>query len=241
MISVCIATYNGERFIYPQIKSILSQLGPHDEVIISDDHSEDNTVDIVRKFEDSRVRIIFNDKSCRGYTKNFENALRHSQGEFIFLSDQDDIWREDKVAITMKALQRCDFTVSDANVVDENLQTIQESHFLYSGVKQGFVENFLRTRYIGACMAFHKKVLNVALPFPSNNQLCAHDYWITLVAECYFKVELIQLPLIYYRRHHSNVSTGGLEESKSTLIHKIVKRIYCALFLASRYMKVEKR
>lgn len=241
MISVCIATYNGESYIFPQLKSILSQLGPHDEVIVSDDHSQDNTVEIVRKFEDSRVRIIFNDKSSRGYTQNFENALRHAQGDFIFLSDQDDIWREDKVATTMHALQRCDFTVSDAKVVDENLSTIIESHFLYSQVKKGFVENFLKTRYIGACMAFRKNVLHAALPFPSNHHLCAHDYWIAVVAECYFDVELIREPLVVYRRHQSNASTGGLTKSKFSILHRIVKRIYCALSLASRCMKVEKR
>lgn len=240
MISVCIATYNGEKFIYDQLKSILTQLGPQDEVIISDDHSTDTTIDIVRKFEDPRVIVIYNDKARRGYTRNFENALRHARGEFIFLSDQDDVWHKDKVSITMNALEKCDFTVSDAEVVNENMATLHESHFHHANVKQGFIENFLKTRYIGACMAFRRNVLTAALPFPSDNQRCAHDYWIAILSECYFDVALIQKPLVYYRRHQSNASTGGLAKSQNSLWHRITKRIYCAALLATRWTRVEK-
>lgn len=239
MISVCIATFNGEKYIISQIHSILSQLESTDELIISDDHSSDDTVHLIRQINDSRIRIYFNDEASRGYTRNFENALKHAKGEYIFLSDQDDIWFDDKVELTLKALNQSDFTVSDAMVVDENLKVLIPSHFDQVSVKRGFVTNFLKTRYIGACMAFRRKVLDAALPFPKNNQFCAHDYWIAIVAECYFNVSLIRQPLIYYRRHQTNASSGGLARSNFSLLHRFYKRLYCATFLILHFQKAK--
>lgn len=234
------ATYNGEKYINAQFESILSQLGPGDEVIVSDDNSSDKTIENIRKLQDPRIRIFMNEVTNRGYTRNFENALRHSKGDYIFLCDQDDVWHENKVTVTMAALQLCDFSVSDARVVDENLSPIIVSHFMHSGVQKGFAENFLKTRYIGACMAFRRKVLDVALPFPANSQLCAHDYWIAIVAECYFNVQLIQEPLVDYRRHQSNASSGGLTKSQFSPLHRLIKRIYCALLLIYIYPRTRK-
>ena len=96
MISVCIATYNGGKTIHTQLASILSQLGENDEVVISDDHSTDNTLDIIRAFNSPIVRIV--EGPVKGSPiPNFENALQHSKGDIIFLADQDDKWVENKV------------------------------------------------------------------------------------------------------------------------------------------------
>lgn len=226
MISVCLATYNGEKYILEQLYSILSQLGDHDEVILSDDRSSDDTVERIRQIGDPRIKIYENAINRRGYTRNFENALVHASGDYVFLCDQDDVWHEDKVAKTIEVLQRCDFTVSDANVVDENRNVIYPSHFARFNTKSGFLENLVRTRYIGACMAFRRNVLLKALPFPKNEVHCAHDYWLAIVAECFFTVELIREPLIDYRRHGANASSGGLAKSKSSVSARIMKRIY---------------
>ncbi|MEK5777350.1 glycosyltransferase, partial [Acinetobacter nosocomialis] len=101
MISVCLATYNGEKYIVEQLTSILSQLSPTDEVIISDDHSTDETLLLIKSLNDPRIKIITNELG-KGYTKNFENAINHSSGDYIFLSDQDDVWVENKVELMMK-------------------------------------------------------------------------------------------------------------------------------------------
>ena len=86
MISVCVATYNGEKYIKEQLLSILSQIGLNDEVVVSDDHSNDSTIDIVKSLNDKRVKIIYNEGN-RGYTSNFENALKHAKGDYVFISD----------------------------------------------------------------------------------------------------------------------------------------------------------
>ena len=113
MISVCIATYNGERYIGEQIKSILNQLNSSDEIIVSDDGSKDKTIDVVKSFDDKRIRII--DGPRKGSPiSNFENALKAAKGEYIFTADQDDVWTDDKVRTCMRYLQSYDCVVSDA-------------------------------------------------------------------------------------------------------------------------------
>lgn len=226
------ATYNGENYIKEQLDSILAQLDENDEVIVSDDHSTDKTLDIVKDFKDSRIKIYSNELG-KGYSKNFENSIIHSSGDIIFLSDQDDVWMHNKVELMLKQLNSADLVISDAIVTDENLNTTIESHFRRHETKTGFIENWLKTRYIGACMAFHRRILEKVLPFPTNQKLCAHDYWIANVGEFFYKVKLEKIPLMKYRRHGSNASTGG-EKSENSLIHKLKVRCYTFVKLLSR-------
>lgn len=230
MNSVCMATYNGGRYIEEQIRSILPQLSQNDEIVVSDDHSMDDTVDILKKINDDRIKIYSNPGE-RGYAGNFENALHHAKGDIIFLSDQDDVWMDGKVDAVAEQLVIHDFIVTDAEIVDGDMNMLYPSHFQYTSVKKGFLRNFWKTRYIGACMAFKRRVLEKALPFPKNHALCAHDYWLAIVAELYFDVSLIEKTFLKYRRHSGNASSGGLVKSNASIRRKFVKRIYCGLHL----------
>lgn len=232
MISICIATYNGERYIEEQLYSILSQISEMDEIIISDDFSTDKTVDIIKSVNDSRIRIFMN-KKAKGYTTNFENALEKAQGDIVFLSDQDDVWVSDKVKKTLMALKNNDFVVSDALVVNNDLDIISKSNFKLQNVKHGFFNNFIRCRYLGACYAFNKKVLIKSLPFPPKSNLIPHDYWLCMIAISNYKVGIIKEGLIMYRRHDLNVSNGG-NESSNTFYKKISIRIYLLVSLLKR-------
>lgn len=237
MISVCIATYNGEKYIKKQLESILSQLETSDEVVVSDDNSTDNTLKIIQSFDDKRIKIYTN-KGLRGYSSNFENALAKANGEYILLSDQDDVWLPDKVDTIIKDLLKYDFVVTDAIVVNDNLETLIPSHFNHAHTKRGLLNNFLKTRYIGACMGFKKKILEKALPFPKNKKLCPHDYWLTLIAETYFSVYMEKTPCILYRRHSGTVTNGGVGRSTCSITNKIVRRLYCIYWLI-RQMQIE--
>jgi len=234
-ISVCMASYNGEKFIRDQIKSILDQISENDELIISDDVSKDNTVAIIHSIDDPRIKCVIN-QGEHGYTRNFENALNYATGEIIFLSDQDDIWCDHKVFLMTEALKEKDLVVSDAMVVDGSLKMLQPSHFHLCNVKTGFFNNFIGTRYVGACMAFNRKILVLILPFPSNQKLCPHDYWITIVSEMVARVGLIKQPLIMYRRHADNASNAGVGKGRSLYV-KITSRIYCAFQLTKLIFK----
>ncbi|MGE8526361.1 glycosyltransferase family 2 protein [Chryseobacterium rhizosphaerae] len=231
-ISVCLATYNGGKYIKEQLDSIISQLGIADEIIISDDGSTDNTLDVIKELNESRIKIVINTLE-KGYSKNFENAISHASGDIIFLSDQDDVWMGDKVEKMQKALGEADLVISDALISDGDLNPTLGSHFNIHKVRTGFLHNWIQTRYIGACMAFRKEILKKIMPFPSNQKLCAHDYWIANVGEFYYKVYLIHEPLIKYRRHNNNASTGG-EKSENTILHKLKVRLYTIKELLKR-------
>lgn len=224
MISVCMATYNGEKYIREQMDSILQQLGEGDELIISDDLSSDKTVEIIKSYKDKRIKLYIHGDN-HGFVRNFENALVHADGDIIFLSDQDDIWMPDKVKVTIAALANCDFTVSDCITINENKQVISQSRIKDYNIKTGFWRLMIKTRYLGCCMAFRRNVLDAALPFPDNAYLMEHDLWLAAVAECYFKTSLIDKPLIKYRRHGGNVSSGGASKGYSVPI-KIYRRLY---------------
>lgn len=133
MITVCMATYNGEKYIEEQLESVLMQLHSNDEVIISDDGSGDSTVDLIRTFNDPRIRLLVGNNFFSP-TQNFENALKYAKGDYIFLCDQDDVWLPDKVESMLQYLLQYDLVVSDCKVVDAELNVISQS-FLW-GVRQ---------------------------------------------------------------------------------------------------------
>ena len=110
-ISVAMAVFNGEKYIKEQILSILKQLNKYDELVISYDKSSDNTYRIISELaiRDNRIKI-FSGSSC-GIIKNFENALRHCKNDYIFLSDQDDIWLDNKVSYVINELKKSDASV----------------------------------------------------------------------------------------------------------------------------------
>lgn len=224
MISVFMATYNGEKYVREQMDSILQQLGEGNELIISDDLSSDKTDEIIKSYKDKRIKLYIHWDN-HWFVRNFENALLHADGGIIFLSYQDDIWMPDKVKVTIAALANCDFTVSDCITINENEQVIRQSRIKDYNIKSGFWRLMIKARYLGCCLAFRRNVLDTALPFPDNAYLMEHDLWLAAVAECYVKTSLIDKPLIKYRRHGENVSSGGASKGYSVPI-KIYRRLY---------------
>lgn len=237
MISVCIATHNGAHYIKEQIGSILCQLEINDEIIISDDGSTDNTIDILLAFNDKRIKIHFYKqpvKSKHSHTyvcRNFENALRYAKGEYIFLADQDDWWMPDKVEKCVAALTNNILVVHQAEVCDRSLN--------FKGIlmyKNNFVfKNYLslrRGKYYGCTLAFRKELLDYVLPFPM--KLILHDQWIGCMAELKGDVYYERVPLIKYRLHGDNTSGGP---SPNSLFFQIWYRIYMFIHLINRCKK----
>jgi glycosyltransferase involved in cell wall biosynthesis len=214
------ATRNGAKFLREQIDSIIFQLGADDELVISDDSSDDDTGAIARSYVDPRIKFLQND-SNKGVKGNFEQCLRSCAGDYIFLSDQDDVWEDEKINIMMHYLKIYDLVVSDCRIANENLETMHPSFFLVNGSGKGLFKNIFKNSYMGCCMAFNRKVLERSLPFPKN--ILMHDLWIGLIGELYFKVHFIQQPLVRYRRHSTNASsTGG--KSRYRFGKKIIDR-----------------
>lgn len=244
MISVCLASYNGEKYIEEQIRSIISQLSQEDELIISDDGSTDKTLAIIDKINDNRIKVHSHSPininvghhSLSHYkvTYNFENALSLATGDYIFLADQDDIWEPDKVEVTISALQNYILVMSNYSIIDGNGEELQNSFYTTNPIHHNFIHNLIKTPFHGCCMAFRKEFLAEILPFPS--EMVMHDNWIGLYANWKnYKIGYIEKPLIKYRRHQFNVSPSARESTnplwfklwyRTILAYQIIRRTF---------------
>jgi glycosyltransferase involved in cell wall biosynthesis len=241
MISVCLASYNGALYIQEQLDSILQQLGPKDEVIVSDDCSGDATCDIIRDIKDDRIRLYQHSINI-GPIKNFEFALQKASGDMIFLSDQDDIWMPGKVSTIVSLLQEYHLICHNAAILEDfNLPKEDSKYsnlFERYQAKSGILKNILKNSYTGCCMAFRRDVLKLSLPFPQ--YISMHDQWIGLVANSLYKVLFWEKNLIQYRRHSSNVTQWNKTPSKLTPT-MFTKRFYLSFSLFKRYISFSVR
>ncbi len=233
MVSVCIATYNGEKYIQEQLESILTQLSDDDEIIISDDSSTDSTISIIEKLQDKRITISKNN-TFKSPIYNIENALKQARGEYIFLADQDDVWLNDKVKRCLPYLKEKKIVMSDAVLVDANLKVLSESLDSWRIYREGFLQNLYKGRYLGCCMAFHRDIMKLILPFPK--KLPAHDVWIGLLGELNKRIIYLPLPLILYRRHGENLSSASTD-SKNNILYMISYRFKLLCLTLSRTIK----
>lgn len=230
--SIVMATYNGERFLKEQIDSILFNLGESDELVISDDGSQDETIEIIEQFQqkDDRIKLLPSG-THKGVVRNFENAIKNARGKYIFLADQDDIWVEGKVEKVVTIFENNpDITcvLHDLIIIDENGQTIAPSFSRLRNVHLGFMRNICKNSYIGNAMAFRRTLLKYVLPIPS--QVPMHDQWIGLLSEYYGRTYLDPDPLGLYRRHDGNVT----EMVHGTFSEMIKKRIKLLITLFNR-------
>lgn len=214
MISICIATYNGEKYIKDQLSSILHQLNKEDEIIISDDGSTDNTLTIIQSFNDSRIKVFYNSKK-HGVVPNFENSLKHVNGDYIFLSDQDDIWHPNKVKRCLEILKNNSLVIHNSLIMDAKGKISDIDFFSLRKSKKGYWKNLYKNSFVGSCMAFRKELLPHILPFP--NHILWHDMWIGLMAEKKGNTVFIPDILLYYRRHGNNASATAEKSSFSFL------------------------
>lgn len=216
-ISVVMCSYNGEKFIEEQLVSILSQDKLPYEIIICDDQSTDGTVAIIEKIrmQNHTVPInLFINKTRKGYTKNFEEALKKAKGDILALSDQDDYWEPNKLSAIAERFEKnknLELIFTNAHIVDAKLQHKGYSLFESVGLgiykknklkKGNYFEELLKYNFVtGATMAFRKEILKQALPIP---ETWVHDAWISLVVSINSYIEFIDVPLIKYRQHSNN-------------------------------------
>ncbi|MFB4348234.1 glycosyltransferase [Microbacterium sp. CR_7] len=213
-VSVCMATYNGSRFVREQIDSILAQLHEHDELLVIDDESTDGTADLVEDIGDRRIVVHRNARNL-GYVRTFERALTLARNEVLVLSDQDDVWIDGRLDALVDA------TASHA-VVASNLLLL-ESHaplrspitgrpwLLRSRDAARRMRNEARillgdAPYFGCTMALRRDALDLVLPFPDHLDE-SHDLWIATVANASAVLGHLEQPTLLRRVHSDNAST----------------------------------
>lgn len=236
MISVCMATYNGQKYIKQQIDSIICQLGENDELVISDDHSSDKTAEIVQSFNDKRIKFFYNELK-KGVTHNFENAMQKSKGDVIFLADQDDVWLPGKLKAMTCFMEEGGYDVVECNcaLVDENLNVTKPSYYGEDfPQKKSVFGNFVKNSWLGCCMAFKRSAFLAASPIPE--KASAHDLWLCLYMQMHCKCGYMSDVLQLYRRHSNTVSFAG-GKSTNSLWWRLSTRAYLAWHLFLRCFK----
>lgn len=230
MISVCMATYNGGKYIKDQLESILIQLSPEDEVIISDDSSTDDTLSIINSFQDKRIKLFHHipvkGSSFVKATRNFENALMQAKGDFIFLADQDDVWHKDKVLVCLDFLRKKACVQSEYNIIADI-----EYPFLsrIEKVRKTLLGNVIYLPFRGCCMAFRRELLQMILPIPE--RVIVHDAWIGCMAFAINEYCTINEKLIDYRIHGKNVSA---HKSRNSYVYRLYYRLIILFAVISR-------
>lgn len=207
-VSVCMATYNGQEYVSEQIDSILQQLSPEDELIVVDDASKDGTADVVRSIRDPRIVLIPNGKN-RGYVASFERAIAASRGEYIMLSDQDDVWLPGRVDLLINALQGKTFVASNFTVFGgtaNKLQKVQLKRADGGRWLANLITTWIGVRpYYGCTMAFRAGGKKLILPFPAFlNE--THDQWIAVVANLHQEMAHVEDATVVRRLHDQNTT-----------------------------------
>jgi len=204
-VSVCMATYNGERYLRTQLDSILDQLEHDDELLVQDDGSSDDTVAIVRGYGDPRIQLVTNERNL-GVIATFERCLARARHDIVFLADQDDEWLDGKVDAMVAPFADPHVTgvVTEAVIVDAEDAVTGDSIFAHLHSGPGVVHNFVKNSYLGCCMAVRRDVLAVALPVPRSVR--THDGWIGITADMMGEVVFLPTPYVRYRRHGENLS-----------------------------------
>lgn len=232
------AAYNGRRYIEEQLRSILVQLEPGDEVIVVDDGSRDGTPELVEALGDGRVRVRRNPQNL-GVVRSFGRAITEARGEVIFLADQDDLWMPGKVERVLRDFSdpEVQVVVTDAYVFDER-QVWLDTFFQVRGSGPGIVRNTFKNAFVGCCMAFRADLRETVLPLPEGVPM--HDWWIGLLGSVRGRASFIDEPLIAYRRHAGTATTvnaSGLRGKLRQLPHLLGQRWRIASGVARRVLE----
>jgi glycosyltransferase involved in cell wall biosynthesis len=216
LVSVAIATYNGEKYITEQLRSIIDQSFKNIEIIITDDASLDNTVLIIKEFQQQYGFIkLYSNAINSGVTKTFENSFKNCTGNFIAIADQDDIWELHKIETLVNTIGHEDAVYSNSELVDKNGRPLQQ---LFSSLMH------LQSYYSGApflmgnCVPGHTILMkavfaNSILPLPNTIMF---DRWISFCAAANNGIKYVDDPLVKYRQHESNTIGTGKLKNKGT-------------------------
>lgn len=218
-VSVCMATYNGARHVKEQIVSILTELAEGDELVVVDDCSTDETVSIITAIDDPRIRLMESERNS-GYVRTFEKALSEARGEFLFLSDQDDVWLPGRVERMISAMGHNNMVVSNCKHFDGPLGRFHEIRLRAKDSRRS-VRNILGIivgyrLHWGCAMAFRRRILPQILPFPSYMNE-SHDQWLAIVGNVNRSIVYMEEDTILHRLHGENLTPRGIRSASKIL------------------------
>ena len=217
VVDILVAVYNGEKYLKAQLESVINQTYKEFNIIIRDDGSTDSSLDIIKEFKSlypEKVQII-EGKPSKSAKNNFFELMNYAASDYIMFCDQDDIWLENKVELTLSKMKEAeDLNVkttpvlchTDLTVVDKDLNTIHPSFYKMqkfdiskTTLNRALVQNIVT----GCTVMINKPLLNLAKGTNAED-IIMHDWWLFLIASAFGKVEVVNTPTILYRQHESN-------------------------------------
>lgn len=232
-ISVAIASFNGEKYIRKQIESILNQTRKVDEIVISDDGSTDKTLAIIKDISaHTNIEIVqIKNNKNHGYCGNFENAIKNTKGDIVFIADQDDVWMPDKVEKVVQLFsdfRDCNAVITNGNIINQNEQVLSDSltssftvtdYIMHLDGPEWLELSVSRPLCNGMALAISRTLFSEILPFPDTT--IGHDHWIVfnsiLTHGCYHLDE----KLVSYRLHGNN--TAGNKVYKGKPVERLIR------------------
>lgn len=254
MIYIAMATYNGEKFLKEQLNSIVNQTYKDWVLYVSDDCSTDNTLSILHHYQSlypKKINIIENDTPSKSAENNFFNLILKLKNkcDYLSLCDQDDVWLENKLEITLNHIKSLEDKYSkntpllvhtDLKVVDENLNIISNSFFEFQNIspqRTNLNQLLVQNNITGCTTMINKACLSLITQKPK--QCTMHDWWIGLIACCFGKIGYLTTQTMLYRQHSNNQVGAKNAKSFEFITHKlknrkIVKSNYEKMFIQAK-------
>lgn len=206
LVSIALCAYNGAAYIKQQLDSITDQTYTNLEIIISDDASADDTWKIIEDYQvtEPRIKLFRNEKNI-GYNKNFEKAFTLCSGEYVAISDQDDVWEKDKIELMMKNWPSGSlfvYSLSGNFMNDDFTGRTEAPRVRYTAIDDLHKLVFNSPVHGHACM-FKKELLQLCMPFPAD---IYYDWWMSMHAAAAGTIGCIPLTLTWHRNHSQNSS-----------------------------------
>lgn len=216
-VDIALATYNGRNYLQQQLDSLLGQSVKNTRILIGDDGSTDGTLALIDKYVAKyceRVVVLPPELGGRGACENFNRVLLATDAAYVFLCDQDDVWDEDKVRISLERMQELEaghgketpiLVHTDLRVVDQMLTTISDSFFDFQNLDDqalAFKQLLVQNMVTGCTVVVNRALLNRALPIPADAIM--HDWWLALVAAAFGQIGFVGRSTMSYRQHGSN-------------------------------------
>lgn len=218
LVSIAMATYNGEKYLQEQLDSIYAQTYKNFEVIVVDDVSTDDTVLILEEYKREYGLIYFLNDTNLGVTKNFEKAISLCKGEYIALVDQDDIWLPHKIDVLYNNIGEYSLIYSNAVIINDRSEqqnkTTEEIYplcCLDSKTENLYNYIVLNSFILGCSTMFKRELLTDLIPIYVSSR--NHDWWLTLCAHNRNGIKYVDEVLYYYRHHDNNYSRQGFKTS----------------------------
>lgn len=221
LVSIILATYNGEKYLAQQLESLLQQTYSNIEIIAVDDASSDKTLDILNEYagKHPNMKVFVNEENI-GFIKNFDKGCSLSSGQFIAPCDQDDYWDPAKTEKLVNNIGNSAMAFCDSFVCDEHLN--KKGKKISDKVNcQDFtscLQQCVYCRIYGHATLITREVYTKSSPFISD---IPHDWWLCYNATLLGGIKYIDEPLVYYRQHADNAI--GVVGEKRRKHHKKIK------------------